>query len=213
MKKALLGTTLALLVVIAVAGGAALAAPPDPNAEIQEYCHGGGAGYGVDSFSLQRVAELTGLTPDEIIAQRQAGTSFLAIAQAKDVSQPTLINTIQEPQREMLQLMVKYGRLTQAQADAILAASAERLQTVLSATDATTGGYGGIMGRTGGMMGGYGPGGMMNGAGNGGMMGGYTAPNSTNPGASSNNRQSGFFGGMMNGVGQGVRGMMRGFSF
>ena len=211
MKKAVLGTTLALLVVLAVAGGTALASPPDPNAQMQEYCHGGGAGYGLDGLSLERVAELTGLTPEEIIAQREAGTSFFAIAQTKGVGQQNLINTVLEPQREMLQFMVKYGRLTQVQADAILAASAERLQTVLSATDTTTGGYGygGMMNSSGvgGMMGGQG--GMM--GGRGGMMGGYAAPYAT-PGASSNNRQSGFFGGMMNGIGQGVRGMMRGFS-
>jgi len=141
-----------------------------------------------DLSTQDRVAELLGVTRTELVAQLQDGATLNELAAASNVSTDTLVATILAPHKEMLDLQVKYGRLTAEQAqlalDAVTARVEALVQTAFAATSAlgvgaycpmmgggyqvdltVTPGYsapvrGGGWGRGGGMMGG-------------GMMGGW----------------------------------------
>jgi hypothetical protein len=169
------------LVVLALVAALALslfalagsASAEDPDAVTPPYwgaCHGGGFGMmgagmmGLNQVTLKQVGDLVGLTPDQVLEQWKAGKSLLEIAQSKGVSEAKLIETILKPHKDMQQLMVKNGYLTQEQADSMF----EGMQQRAKAWVETKGGDSGAQtwGRRGSN---WGPGGMMGGFG--GMMG------------------------------------------
>jgi hypothetical protein len=107
-----------------------------------------------------------GLTAEQLYAERRAGKSLAQIAQAKGVDRAALIALLNDEHKTRVNEIVKAGRLTQAQADAMLAEMKTRIETEVD--DTTVGppewagpGNGGFgMGRMGGMMGrerGFGP--------------------------------------------------------
>ncbi len=183
MKKirliGLVVVTLALLLV-GVAAVPALAHPGDRDNSAY-------AGAYIDGPTLTRVAGILGLTPEELSARLQAGETLAGIAQNQNVSEDTVIDAIAAPYAEQLKLQVRYGYLTQEQADTLLETAREHAGSLLEQDLSGTGGnadwwqdmedycgnmmgnygggtgYGGMMG--GGMMGKYGGGGY------GGMMG------------------------------------------
>ncbi len=195
------GLALVALLVLTFAGSA-LAAPPSPTPS-PNY----GFGF-LDRATLQRVATTLGTTSEDIVAQLQKGKTLLQIAQAGNVTEQALTDTLLQPTRDQLSLQVKYGYLTQDQADARLQYEQRRINDLINVAPGSNGSngygpYGGMMGSSGGMMGSGGRGGfggMMNGFG--GMMNGL--------GEFMNGFGSmmGSFGGMMGGFGG--RGMMGG---
>ena len=147
-----------------------------------------GAGYGMglnNQVTLTRVAGVLRLSADDLLAQLKDGKTVAQVAEAKGVTTDTVADTILAPEAEILTVRVKYGYLTQEQADSILAQAAQRVEQMLTVVHSgLTGerpaagqgygrGHGGMMGgsSSGGMMGGGSSGGMMGGGSSGGMMG------------------------------------------
>jgi len=132
-----------------------------------------------DQVTLKRVAGILGLTYDELIARLNRGETIAQVAEAQKVALTLVVDTIVAPETEMIQVQVKYGYLTQAQAQSTLEQirywAEQAVTSQASAYSQTTGpatGYNQPYGSGyGGMMGGWqGQGGMM-GGGRGGMMG------------------------------------------
>ncbi len=89
-----------------------------------------GGGY---QAGFNRIGELIGMTPDQILQQRNAGKSLVEIAQAapKPMSEDKLIDTLLQPIRDMHQVAVKNGYMTQQQADSALNYMQQRIKTAV----------------------------------------------------------------------------------
>jgi len=81
------------------------------------------------------VADLTGLTADEVHDQREAGTSFAAIAQSKGIESAKVVDEALKIRTEVLGKKVADGTITQEQADAAL----ERMKTRITERVEATG--------------------------------------------------------------------------
>lgn len=207
MKKKTIGLLVILSLLVALAVGVfaftSTAAADDGDQAVDNtpgygWCHGGGGlgpgmmGTGwMGQANLNRIGNLLGMTPDQILEQQKAGNSLVDIAKSKGVGEDQLIDTMLQPMKEMMQVSVKYNYLNQSQVDDIVKSMTERIKSVVEAKGGPGNGPGfGPRGRRssddsnnwgpgpGGMMGGYGGyGGMMggygNGGGRGGMMGRY----------------------------------------
>jgi hypothetical protein len=75
-------------------------------------------GAGVVSDALSK---LLGMTPEQIYAERSAGKTLAEIAKDKGVTDQQLIDAIVAGRAEVIAQAVKDGRMTQAQADWMLA--------------------------------------------------------------------------------------------
>ena len=118
---------------------------------IGQYCGGatGMMGFGT-SFITPQVAALLGTTVTDLESQLTGGKTLADIAGAKGVSQEQLIQTIIAPYKDHLDLMVKYGYITQDHENTFLQQAQLRLQTLitskLNSTDANGwGDMGGMM--------------------------------------------------------------------
>ena len=130
--------------------------------EMSQHCPGAGgmmAGWGMEvgemglghPVTLGRVADTLGLTYEELTARLAQGETIAQVALAQGVAVGSVVTTITAPQSEVLQIRVKYGYLSETQAQAIL--EQERLwieQTI------TVPSYGSV-GPSGGATSGYGP--------------------------------------------------------
>lgn len=135
--------------------------------------YGGGYHGGVnDPVTLSRVAELLGINADQLKQELTAGKTLAEVAKAKGVSEDAVVTTILAPRKDVLAVLVRYGYLTQEQADQIYQRLAEATKAAINRPGWGSGsGHGGMMGGFGhgSMMGssssgyGYGPGGMMQG--------------------------------------------------
>ncbi|MCL5263878.1 MAG: hypothetical protein M1343_01565 [Chloroflexi bacterium] len=159
-KFKLLGSLVVVILVSAVLATTIFAAPATPTPRNAPYGYGWGM---MGGYHLDLVAKLIGTTREDIVNQLQQGKSLVQIAQGKATEQQ-LIDTLLAPEKDMIQLRVKYGYITQDEADAWLQQAADRIKTAINATGTGQGfgGYGYGCGGFGGMMGGYG-----------GMMGGF----------------------------------------
>lgn len=159
MKK-FAGISVALLVVgllVTFVAGTVLAAAPDQattsapgiGARLGQYFSRGA------QWMVDTIAKLLGMTTAEVQAQRLAGKSMVQIAESKGVSKETLVNTVLDTRKAQLDVLVKDGKITQAQADLALANMKARVTANLERT--TTGpasqGYMGKGGRNGAGMG------------------------------------------------------------
>lgn len=119
------------LLVVSVAGVALAQGPADTD-DMPAYCGQGWGGYhGHGATSSETVSELSGLTPEEIQAQRQEGKSLVEIAAAQGVSEDALVEAIMAAKTEFIQQRVEAGTLTQEQADLMLEQMEQRtLQAV-----------------------------------------------------------------------------------
>jgi hypothetical protein len=144
----------AILVValVAVVGGTALAAGPitppaqgfGPAAGVQApgtgVCPGLGAGTmarrGAPEWAGQpdEVATLLGMTEQEIQAERQAGKSLAQIADAKNVSEDSLVSAMLGAKKDALASLVADGKLAQEQADLMIQNMTSRVQTMVERT-------------------------------------------------------------------------------
>ena len=180
MKR--LVVALAAVGVLAIGSvGAAFAQTPTPPTNPYGWGH---MGYGYGNYdptsdpTIKRLADKIGIAPADLVQGLRNGQSVVDVAAGK-VSEQDLVNVLLQPQIDALNLQVKYGYLTQDQANSVQTNMANQAKFQLEQRglfDGSNGngyGYGyGIMGGFGGMMGGFGPGyggGMMGGFG--GMMG------------------------------------------
>ena len=92
--------------------------------------HGGGCG------GNEAVAELLGLTPEELRDAKDAGSSLAEIATSEGVAVDEVIQTIVDEKAEHLAEEVAEGDLTQAEADARLAEIEARTADRVNGTDA-----------------------------------------------------------------------------
>ena len=148
MKKALLiATTLVVGILIgSVMVGAVLAAPstpqasPTPGVPGSGFGRGGGMRGGMMGGEMgmeDEVLALLHMTREQVITERQAGKSLVQIAQAKNVTEKQLVDTILAAKRADLDQLVRDGKLTQAQADQMYQ---NMQQTVPQAVNRTTSG-------------------------------------------------------------------------
>jgi hypothetical protein len=159
----------------------------------QWYCGGSGL---MGGFLTPQLATLLGTTPADLKAELGSGKTLADLAAAKNVSQQQLVETMMGPYADHLAMMVKYGYLTQTQADDLAQQARTRLQSVVTSQFQLNNGFLGM----------------------GGMMRGWF--NRTQPGASTPNDSDSSYGGCLgtgpngqapagNGTGSGYgRGMM-----
>ncbi len=149
--------------------GAAFAQTPTPPANGYGWGHMGW-GYGnydpASNPTIKRLADKIGIAAADLAQQLKDGKSIVDVAAGK-ASEQDLVNVLLQPQIDMLGVQVKYGYLTQDQANSLQQYMTNRAKYQLE-QKGFFGGYGygrGMMGGFGGMMGG--------GFGYGGMMGGF----------------------------------------
>ncbi|MBI4288988.1 MAG: hypothetical protein HY671_11240 [Chloroflexi bacterium] len=138
MRKWLWIGIVALLVIgLAVGGGTALA--NRDSGKVVTTAVDEQAGFYLDSATLTRVATVLGVTPTELTAQLQAGKTLAQVAKDKGVDTAKVVEAILAPHKDQLQLNLKYGYITQAQADAALASARQAAESVLDRTFNTPG--------------------------------------------------------------------------
>jgi hypothetical protein len=81
------------------------------------------------------VAELLGMTEDEIQALRLEGKSLVQIAASKNVSENALINAMQSARNDALAELVTDGKLSRAQADLMIENMKARVKTMVERAD------------------------------------------------------------------------------
>lgn len=187
MKKRMWLVVLAVVVLAAGIGGTTVLAQDEPtvppgnwwgaapahcwNVMNGGFDFGGRGYYGIgDRVTLTRVAGVLGLTYDELNTRLAQGETIAQVAESKGVALSLVVDTIVAPQSETLQVRVKYGYLTNDQAQSILEQVRYRVEQAITlartgASAPTTGPASGYnqpyAPRYGGMMGG-GRGGMWN---------------------------------------------------
>lgn len=122
MRKSLsigLALLLTLLAGLAV-GGSILAQGPDPTPSPGARSAWGRIRVRACAVS-DAIADLLGLTTEEIYAERQAGKTLGEIANERGVSDETLIVAMVAEQREAIEQAVAEGTLTREQADWLIA--------------------------------------------------------------------------------------------
>jgi len=159
----------AALLIPALGIGTALAEDPTPTPNgdnVGWWCGGAGGmmgGFGLMHGgllrgNLDRLATALGVTTDELTTQLREGKTLKEIAEAKGVSESKLVDTILAPIRDMTQVMVKYGYISEQQATDRLTRIEEQVKAAISQplqwNAPRSGGFRGMMGP--GMMGGYG---------------------------------------------------------
>jgi hypothetical protein len=108
--------------------------PDGTNGERPEGRREGRGGHGCGGN--EAVAELLGLTPEELHDAKEAGSSLAEVAASQGVSVDDVIQTIVDEKAEHLAEEVAEGDLTQAEADARLAEIEARTADRVNGTDA-----------------------------------------------------------------------------
>jgi hypothetical protein len=88
------------------------------------------------------VADLTGLSTDEVVAQRADGKSFEQIAESEGVETSAVIAETLKVREQVLDAKVADGTATQEQADAAIERMKARLTDRVASTDASCDGAG-----------------------------------------------------------------------
>ncbi len=115
----------------------------------------GAPGAGGSNGSMDEIAKLLNMTPDQIWAERVLGKTISDLAKEKGVSDQQLVDALVASQKTLLDQAVTDGRLTQAQADKWL--DWYKQSAALQLTEPYAGRFGGMRGFGG--MPGRGPGG------------------------------------------------------
>jgi len=208
MRRFLIGLVVAGLLVVGLAAPVLAHNPGSGDAAVS-------SGVYLDQPTLIRVAQALGLTQDELLTRLQGGETISDIAADQNVPEEEIVEAIISPYVDELRLQVKYGYITQEQADALIERARDHARSILEqdlsssgeydsysweemedACNEMMGGWEGSQSGWGGMGGNLG-GGMM--GGQGGMMGGGMTGSGWNGG------QSGW-GGMMGGGWNGGQG-------
>jgi len=186
--------SLAAVALLAVGSGAvAMAAPmlADQTPQQGWICPAWAGSFGnydpATNPAIKQLAGKLGIGADVLSGELKAGKSVADVAKEKNVDEQALIDTLMAPQNEMMAIRVKYGYLTQDQANQALQYMSQAIKNQLE-SKGFTGGFAGMMG------GGFS--GMMDGGSGAGMMGGGSATGAATSQGS---------GGMMGGFGQNVQ--------
>lgn len=168
IRRSALALTAALLLGVGVIGAAAAQdATPTPTPAPGAYCPmhlygpgpgaGPGAGWGYGPMAgfagaqHEAIARALGMTVDELYAARQEGKTVAQLAAERGVDLETVVAAALEVHKQALDALVAAGRLTQAQADLMLAHAEANIRAHFAGTYGPA--YGpGMMGR------GFGPG-------------------------------------------------------
>ncbi|MGI2336219.1 MAG: hypothetical protein ACRKGH_06220 [Dehalogenimonas sp.] len=94
----------------------------------------------LDSTTLARLASILGLAPADLTTQLQTGKTLAVIAGEKNVPTATLVEAIIAPYVDHVALQVKYGYITQAQAQTLLDIARQAAGTILTQNLASTAG-------------------------------------------------------------------------
>ena len=158
-KLKMLGAALGLglLVVGLFSSGVFAQTPTPPNQGYAGDCHGAYGGLG-NQVTLQRVADLLKVSTTDLQNELNSGKTLAQVAQAKGVSEDSVVATILAPRKEMMNVAVRFGYMTEDQAGQAYQFMAERTEAAINTTWSAATGYGpgGMMGG-GGHMGGFGP--------------------------------------------------------
>lgn len=150
MKKRISVVVLAVVGVLALILGTTAALANGPTAPSnnpwpqEDYCpgpHEEMAGWGMHGFhmmgltdpvTLERVAGTVGLTYDQLVARLEQGETLAQIAQARGVISSTVVEAILASQVEVLSVLVKYGYLSDTEADSILEQARLRVEQAIT---------------------------------------------------------------------------------
>jgi light-regulated signal transduction histidine kinase (bacteriophytochrome) len=99
---------------------------------------GGGLALG-DEVTLQRVAATLGITYDQLVQRLQNGETIAAIATAQKVALSKVVDTIVAAQTDMVNVLLKYGYITQDQANTIIANLRTHVEAALLTTTPAAG--------------------------------------------------------------------------
>ncbi len=126
----------ALLAAGSVAIASAQDPTPTPKSEQRGWiCPGcwwfGGKSDPANNPTVKRVADKLGISAQELVSEVKAGKSVADVAKGKNVDLQALVDTILVPQAEILQIGVKYGYISQEQADKLLKSMQERVRNRL----------------------------------------------------------------------------------
>lgn len=135
MKKIRLIAMAVVILTLLVVGAAAPALSHSGDSDATSY-----TGAYIDGPTMVRLAEALGLTADELSSHLKSGENLADIAREQSVPTEALINAIVTPYAEQLQLQVRYGYLTQEQADALLETAREHANSLLEQNLSSTGG-------------------------------------------------------------------------
>lgn len=92
----------------------------------------GGPGMGVRAMDFNRIAAFLGITTDELRTQLTGGKSLAQVATDKGKTAKDVVAIILAPWKEHLQVDVKYGYTSQAEADAMYQLRAVRTEAIIS---------------------------------------------------------------------------------
>lgn len=153
--------TLVALSLVAGIAGTALADPATPNAQHRGGGVGMGPGFGFGGIPAS-LADLLGLSEEQIEAQRHEGKSLVEIAKAapKPADEAALVDAIVAERQKTVDERVADGRLTKEQAAQVMERIKERVAVMVNRTEtgpdrsADRVGLGMQMGRRGGAGGG-----------------------------------------------------------
>jgi len=141
MKKMLkfLAVGIGVAAIVALALGTTVFADSPQGADAPLECTGcGGNGFGGGGITCsQGVAELLGLTAEELCELRAEGLSLADIAASKGITLEALVDAVIADRSESLQALVDEGAITAEQMDYMLERMAERIELMLTRT--TTG--------------------------------------------------------------------------
>jgi len=168
MKRIIIAVAAVAVLAVGTAAATFAQTPPTPQGQGSS-CQGwGGSAQGnydpANNPAIKQLADKLGVPANDLVTQLQGGKSVADVAKEKGVDEQALVDLLQAPQIEMMKIRVKYGYLTQDQADQAQKYMADRVKAQLE----QKGFFGGN---------GYGPGGMM-GGGAGGAGGGMMGPGS-----------------------------------
>ena len=147
MKKRfmiLAGAALAVVLLGAAVAMPAFADEPTPPGAYGPGEHDCGGFEGEHGGMLDVLAEILGMTPEEIFAELEAGKTIAEIAAGQDVELADLVDALIAPRAEALAQAVENDRLTQEQADWLLEHTREGLEWLLSNNLFGFGGFGGF---------------------------------------------------------------------
>ena len=92
-----------------------------------------------DQVTLTRVASVLGITYDQLVQRLQNGETIAQVAAVQKVDISKVVDTVVAAQTDIVNVLVKYGYLTQDQADTIIANLRTRVEAALSGTAPATG--------------------------------------------------------------------------